>query len=218
MISLVSKISAALALALYAIIAVTTAVNAQTVADKPQKASSGAFMFSAADLDGQNHALDSYLADGKFVILEWFNPDCPYVKKYHAPGTSNKSRDEALAYARENDVIWLMINSNARGKQGSGAERNNKAIKDYGIDVPVMLDPTGEIGQAYGATSTPQMFLISPEGKVLYNGGIDDTKLDTDVPGVNYVIDAIAQAQAGQPVDPAATPHPGCSVKYPDEV
>jgi hypothetical protein len=214
MTSLVSKISAVLALALYAIIAVTTAVNAQTAADGPEQALSGAFMFAATDLEGEQHELDAYLEDGKFVILEWFNPDCPYVRKYHAPGGTNTSRDEALAYAREHDVAWLMVNSNAPGKQGSGAERNARAVKDYGIEVPLMLDPGGEIGQAYGATSTPQIFLISPAGEILYNGGIDDTVLDSDVPEANYVINAIRLAQAGEAVDPASTPHPGCSVKY----
>jgi cytochrome oxidase Cu insertion factor (SCO1/SenC/PrrC family) len=214
--SMFSRVTAGLALLIYVILAISVTASAQGATSAPADQATMAFQFTATDMAGTEHSLNSYLEDGKFVILEWFNPDCPYVKKYHSPDSANESQANALAFAREHDVVWLMVNSNAPGKQGSGSERNERAKKEYGIDVPLILDASGEIGQAYGATSTPQIFLINPEGEILYNGGIDDTKLASDVPQHNYVINAISQAQAGEPVDPASTPHPGCSVKYPD--
>lgn len=215
--SMLSRICATLAVLAYVVLAVSVKANAQAPDSPAAPQATVAFNFTATDLAGEQHTLQNYLDAGKFVILEWFNPDCPYIQKYHAPGGTNTSFDEALAYARKHDVVWLMINSNAPGRQGSGEERNKQAVKDYGIDVPLMLDPTGKIGRAYGASSTPQIFLINPKGEILYDGGIDDTKVNTDKPGVNYVVNAIKQALAGEAVDPSRTPHPGCSVKYPQE-
>jgi len=170
--------------------------------------------FELTDTEGSTHRLSDYLADGKTVVLEWFNPGCPYVRKYHDGEQANPSLREAHAFASEHDVVWLAINSNAPGKQGSGLEINSQARASFGMDYPVLLDESGTVGRAYGATSTPQLFIISPDGQIRYNGGADDTVLAGEQASMNYVINALEQQLAGEPVSPAATPHPGCSVKY----
>lgn len=169
--------------------------------------------FTLTDTEGRSHTLSAYLEQGKPVILEWFNPFCPYVRKYH-DGDANSSMREAYRFASEQGAVWLAVNSNAPGKQGSGLELNAEKRGEYGMSYPLLLDESGRVGQAYGATSTPQLFLITPEGQVVYNGGADDTVLADDKPTVNYVINALQQYLAGEEIEPAETPHPGCSVKY----
>ena len=193
------------------------AAAAAPVAAEESKAPRVGFMaqdFTLTDTAGQTHSLTSYLTDGKTVVLEWFSPGCPYVRKYHEGADANPSMREAYRFAAEHDVVWLAINSNAPGTEGSGLELNRQKRGEFGIEYPVLLDEDGTVGRAFGASSTPHMFIISPEGKVLYNGGADDTKLNTDTPGINYIVNALTQYMAGDEIDPAATPHPGCSVKY----
>ena len=168
--------------------------------------------FILMDTDGNKHTLSEYLAEHEAVVLEWFNPDCPYVKKYH--DGPNPSMAEAVEFVSNQDIVWLAVNSNAPGNQGHGVERNQRAKADYGIDYPILLDENGTVGRNFGATSTPQLFLIGEGRTVLYNGGVDDTRVNEDIPGVNYVIDAVNQFISGKEINPAKTPHPGCSVKY----
>ncbi len=170
--------------------------------------------FSLQATDGTTHALETYLKQGKTVVVEWFNPDCPWVRRYHDDASGNTSLQEAHTYAAAQGVVWLAINSGALGKQGYGVERNAQARTEYGIDYPVLLDPAGTVGQAYGALTTPTLFIISPKGVVLSVGGVDDTKTNTDKPGANYILTALKQYFSGKPIDPAITPHYGCGVKY----
>lgn len=170
--------------------------------------------FELTDTAGQTHKLSDYLADGHTVVLEWFNPGCPYVRKYHDGEQANPSLREAHAFASDQGVVWLAVNSNAPGKQGSGLEANREARRNFGMAYPVLLDESGTVGQAYGATSTPQLFVISPAGEIRYSGGADDTVTAQDQASVNYIMTALRQQLAGEPVEPAVTPHPGCSVKY----
>ena len=135
--------------------------------------------FTLPDTDGKEHTLAKYLKEGKTVVLEWFNPDCPFIVKHHA---KHKTMNESFAKVKDHDVVWLAINSDAEGKQGYGLERNKKAVKDYEIPFPVLLDPDGKVGHLYGAKTTPHMFIITPEGKVAYNGAIDDNR-SPDGPG-----------------------------------
>lgn len=170
--------------------------------------------FTLTDTAGESHSLAEYMADGKVVILEWFNPDCPYVVKYHKPGGNNSMR-EAYAFAKEQDFVWLAINSGAPGKQGAGLERNAKAITDYGINYPVLLDESGKVGMSYVAQNTPQIFVVK-DGKIVYNGGVDDTKTADQQPSQKFLLAALKDLAAGKPIAVAETMHPGCGVKYSD--
>ena len=109
------------------------------------------------DQDGQSVAISDFR--GKVVVLEWFNPDCPFIKKHHL---DHKTMDETFAAVADEKVVWLAINSGAPGQQGAGWERNQKAHKDFEMTFPVLMDESGEIGKAYGAKTTPHMFIVNP--------------------------------------------------------
>ncbi|MBN2082539.1 redoxin domain-containing protein [bacterium] len=188
--------------------AAQAADDSATAAVKPAPA------FELMDTQGQTHKLADYLADGKTVVLEWYNPGCPYVKKYHDGASANTSMRDAYQFAHQHGVVWLAVNSGAPGMQGHGLELNQQMRAEYGIEYPVLLDESGTVGQAYGATSTPHLFIINPAGEIVYQGGVDDTVLMADQPSGNYVIAALKQLMAGEAVNPAETAHPGCSVKY----
>ncbi|HYF14991.1 MAG TPA: thioredoxin family protein [Phycisphaerales bacterium] len=166
--------------------------------------------FTLKDTSGKEHNLSTILAGGdKVVVLEWFNPDCPVVKMHHGENTTFK--DLAGKY-KDKPVVFLAINSGAAGKQGAGLERNKKAIGEYGITYPVLLDESGDVGRAYGAKTTPHMFVIGKDGKVAYMGAIDDK---SDKPGkTNYVSKALDELLAGTTVSMPETKPYGCSVKY----
>lgn len=166
--------------------------------------------FTLPDTEGVEHTLSAYLEDGRTVVLEWFNADCPFIKKHHA---AHKTMNETLA-AADSSVVWLCVCSSAPGKQGHGLERNQKAREDYGMPYPVLLDPEGEVGRAYGAKTTPHMFVIEPGGTVVYNGAIDDDRSVAKLGGTNHVAVALKALAAGEPVPVAETRPYGCSVKY----
>ena len=169
--------------------------------------------FTLKDTLGVDHALSAF--KGKFVVLEWTNYDCPFVKKHYDSGNMQKLQK---AYT-EKGVVWLSVNSSAEGKQGNYApERWNELIKEKGVAATaVLLDPDGTVGKMYGAKSTPHVFVINPEGVVIYKGAIDD-KPSVDPESLkdakNYVAAALDAAMAGKPVETPATQAYGCSVKY----
>ena len=169
--------------------------------------------FTLTDTYGNDHSLDQY--EGQWVVLEWLNYGCPFVKKHYSSGNMAKLQTE---YA-EKGVVWFSVVSSAPGKQGyyepedmnaMNEEQGNKAKA-------VLLDPEGTVGMAYGAKTTPQMYVINPEGILLYNGAIDDrptSRLD-DIEGAhNYLVQALDEAMAGQEVGTPTTQPYGCSVKY----
>jgi peroxiredoxin len=167
--------------------------------------------FTLKDTDGKEHSLYEYLDDCKFVVLEWFNPDCPFIKKHHA---NHQTMNELAAAYGDTTVQWLAINSGAPGKEGAGLERNQKAVKEYKIPYPVLLDESGEVGNAYGAKTTPHMFIIASDGTVAYAGAIDDDRSADKLGNTNYVADALAELTKGKAVSvPDSRPY-GCSVKY----
>src|SRR5690606_9499134 len=125
--------------------------------------------FALPDLDGKTVRLSDF--KGKTVVLEWFNPDCPFVKKAHGEGALK----DMAARTAEKGVVGLAINSGAAGKQGHGKERNIKAKADYGMGHPILLDETGATGRAYGAKRTPHMYVVDPKGVLVYAGAIDNT-------------------------------------------
>lgn len=165
--------------------------------------------FTLTDTAGNEHTLSDYLADGKTVVLEWFNPDCPVSRRYHSPTRSMAATYEAL---KTDDLVWLAINSGAPGKQGHGQERNAQAVADWQIPYPVLLDESGEVGKAYRAKTTPHMYVITPNQALIYQGAIDDS--NSGGQGVNYVQAALTARRAGLPVAFAKTEAFGCSVKY----
>ena len=169
--------------------------------------------FTLTDTSGDEHTLSALLADHKVVVLEWFNPDCPFIVRHHK---THKTMDETYAAVKDQGVAWIAINSGAAGKQGAGLERNRKAVEEYAMSFPLLLDPDGTVGKAYGAMTTPHMFVIAQDGTIVYAGAIDDDRAG-DKPGeVNYVAAALGAVLAGEDVATQETRPYGCSVKYAD--
>ncbi len=170
--------------------------------------------FSLKDTQGASRALADF--KGKYVVLEWTNPECPFViKHYGSQNMQNLQKTSA-----EKGVAWLSINSSAEGKQGHySAEQFNAWISEAGAQpTALLLDQKGDVGKLYGAQTTPHMFIINPDGVLIYQGAIDSIEStdQTDIPqSVNYVEKALNEAQAGQPVSVSSTKAYGCSVKYP---
>lgn len=177
----------------------------------PTKAAVGspAPTFTLTDVAGKQHDLASYR--GKVVVLEWFNPDCPFVVKHHH---HNKTMKETYDALKGQNVVWLAINSGAEGKQGHGVERNQRAVSEYQIEYPVLLDESGEVGQKYGATNTPHMYVIDAQGVLRYAGAIDDNRSARTPGETNYVRQAVDAILAGQEVANKETRAYGCGVKY----
>jgi peroxiredoxin len=169
--------------------------------------------FSVADSKGKTHSLSQY--KGKYVVLEWFNPDCPFVKKHYGGGNMQKLQEQYTGKG----VVWLTIDSNAPGFEGNlTPEQAEKKMSEWKThQTALLLDPEGKAGRVYGAKNTPHMFVINPEGKVIYEGAIDSkaSPNPADIPSsTNYVKVALDESLAGKPVTTANTKPYGCSVKY----
>ncbi len=170
-------------------------------------------VFSLAGVDGKTYSLAEF--KGKYVVLEWNNFECPFVKKFYGAG---KMQEMQKQYTSEG-VVWFTICSSAEGKQGYYEPDALKAmLSDKKLASTAYLrDPDGKVGKLYGAKTTPQMFIINPEGVLIYAGAIDDNPSSNpdDIPGAsNYVTASLTTAKAGKPVDPKSTQSYGCSVKY----
>ena len=166
--------------------------------------------FKLVDTSGKTHTLKQYR--GKVVVLEWFNPDCPFVKVAHREGKLG-ARGQALQSA---GGVWLAINSGAPGMQGHGKTRNQTAKTTYGLTYPILLDESGLVGKAYRAERTPHIYVIDPEGSLVYAGALDNTRgagygKSGYVDYLKQALDAVAN-KAAVPV--ANTKAWGCSVKY----
>lgn len=169
--------------------------------------------FSLKDTNGKAHSLAEL--KGKFVVLEWVNYDCPFVRKHYDSGNMQKLQKEFTAKG----VVWLSINSSAPGKQGCfPAEKVNALLKEKTSHPSAyLLDTDGQVGKLYGARTTPHMFIINPEGQLIYNGAIDDKPSANpgDIASAkNLVRAALDEAMAGKAVTVAASQPYGCSVKY----
>jgi peroxiredoxin len=174
---------------------------------------SGAPDFVGTDSNGKSVALKDL--HGRVVVLEWSNNQCPFVGKHYRSGNMQSLQKEATGEG----VVWLTILSSASGEQGNvtAAEANELTRSRGASPTAVILDPSGTIGHAYGARTTPHMFIIDKNGTLVYMGGIDDkpTTDVADVPGArNYVRLALAAVMAGKPVQDSVTRPYGCSVKY----
>lgn len=169
--------------------------------------------FTLPDTDGEQHNLADY--EGKYVVLEWLNFGCPFVGKHYGSGNMQQLQETYT----DKGVVWLSIVSSAEGKQGYYPPEEMKAQKEKhnGNMSAILMDPSGEVGKKYGAKVTPHMYVISPEGELLYKGGIDDkpTTDEADIEGAkNYVRNALDQAMNGEEVDPKTAEPYGCTVKY----
>lgn len=166
------------------------------------------------DTDGKEHTLADLTKAGNIVVIEWFNPDCPFIKKHHE---INKTFNDLHTKYSGKKVTFLAVNSGAPGNQGAGLERNKKAKTEYAMAYPILLDESGDVGRAYGAKTTPHVFIVNTDGKVVYAGAIDDDT-DAKTPGkVNYVTKALDEMLAGKPVSTSSTRPYGCGVKYGSE-
>jgi peroxiredoxin len=169
--------------------------------------------FTLTGSDGKTHALSEY--QGKFVVLEWTNHECPFVKKHYSSGNMQAHQKEATGKG----AAWFSIISSAPGKQGHvDAAQAAELTKSRGaVPTAVLFDPSGKVGKQYGAKTTPHMFVIDPKGTLVYMGGIDSVpSSDTDdiKDATPYVKVALAEAMAGKPVSNASTKPYGCAVKY----
>lgn len=169
--------------------------------------------FTLKDTLGKEHSLSSF--KGNFVVLEWVNTDCPFVKKHYDGGNMQTLQKKYT----DQGIVWLAINSSAPGKQGHYAPAElNEIMKSKGSHATaVLLDSDGKVGQLYGAKTTPHMFVIDIDGKLIYQGAIDSIA-SADPADIakseNYVTSALDAAKANKPVAMASTKSYGCSVKY----
>lgn len=168
--------------------------------------------FTLATADGKTVKLSDLR--GKTVVLEWFNPECPFVKAAHDAGPLKDLA--AKTTAASPTVAWLAINSGAPGKQGHGAEVNSAAAKTWSLAHPILLDETGAVGHAYGATNTPHMYIVDAQGALVYRGGLDNAPMGEPDGGARVALfeDALAAVLAGKPIESADTRAWGCTVKY----
>ena len=173
--------------------------------------------FTLTDLDGHARKLSDY--KGKIVVLEWNNPDCPIVHKHYDSGNIPKLQKSATAQG----VVWLLINSGAPGLQGgdySSAEIKAWLKQRGSVPTSYLRDPDGKVGHLYAAKATPHLFVIKPDGVLAYEGAIDSVPSanQRDIPRAeNYVSEALAAVEAGQPVTKTSTRPYGCAIKYGDE-
>ena len=171
--------------------------------------------FKLSDSEGKIHSLSQY--KGKIVVLEWTNYECPFVVKHYDSGNMQEIQKKYVA----KEVIWLSICSSGKGKQGnfSNSKLKEKITKCNAACSAYLIDEDGKVGKNYGAKTTPHMFVINPEGKLVYQGAIDSIpsydKEDISKAN-NYVTLALEALASGKKVNPDTTKSYGCSVKYAD--
>ena len=169
--------------------------------------------FTLTDSNGKEHSLSDF--SGKYVVLEWINFECPFVKKHY-----NSDNMQALQKEfTEKGVVWLSICSSAEGKQGNfnSGEINSRMESLKSNATAYLIDQDGKVGKEYGAKTTPHMYVINPEGTLIYAGSIDDkpTSKTEDIEGSrNYVREALNAAMDGREPETKLTKPYGCSVKY----
>ncbi len=170
--------------------------------------------FSLKDINGEKRSLNDF--KGKYVVLEWTNYDCPFVKKHYTQGHMQALQKQIT---HDKDVVWLSICSSAKGKQGYYLPKKwrTKVKEKKAAPTTVLLDPAGKVGRLYNAKTTPHMFIIDPAGVLIYQGAIDDIRSvnPADInKAVNYVRQTLREAKSGNKVSVPRTKPYGCSVKY----
>src|SRR5262249_37462148 len=188
------------------LIAFTSLIGTAVFAADVPPVGSAAPDFSLPDANGKAHSLSQY--KGKYVVLEWFNPQCPFVKKHYGSSNMQNLQKEFTGKG----VIWLTIDYNAPGTEGNLEPEEEQKLAKKGQKIAtswkthetaLLLDPEGNAGRAYGAKNTPNMVIINPDGKIVYHGAIDSkaTPNPSDIPSsTNYVKAALDQSLAGKSV------------------
>jgi hypothetical protein len=199
---------------LTSLLSLVAALSAATIAHAALEVGKTAPDFTLTDINGQSHSLASF--KGKTVVLEWVNQECPFVVKHYEKSTNMQDTQKA---AVADGVVWLQINSAAPGKQGDYDEAKAKAWQQkVGAQATAYFrDQDGKVGKLYDARTTPHLFIITPDGTLAYQGGIDSIRSanpDDIAKATNYVTTALAELKAGKAVTHASTQPYGCSVKY----
>ncbi len=169
--------------------------------------------FLLVDHLGKEHRLSDYTAKGMTVVLEWFNPTCPYVVEHYndeGKGTSTAVEKEFT----EEKVVWLRINSGKAESVKDAREINAKYAQNWKIKSPILLDTAGTVGRSYGAKVTPTMFVINNEGVIAYTGAMDSEKSPSKTGEIIYPRDAVRAVLANETVTKKTTKAVGCSIKY----
>jgi peroxiredoxin len=192
-----------------ALAVIAAPVSAAAVVGKP------APNFTLPDVNGKRVSLSAFR--GKTVVIEWNNPDCPFVKKHYGSGNMQKTQAAAV----KDGVVWLSVNSSAPGNQGhmNAAQAKAYVAKAGARPTAYLLDPNGVVGKTYDAKTTPHMFVVNKAGTVVYAGGIDNkpTPNPADIKGArNHVLAALAEVKGGKAVSVATSRPYGCAVKYKD--
>jgi peroxiredoxin len=192
---------------LFAAALMLLATTATSTVRAEAKVGDAAPAFSLTDQDGKTVSLADFA--GKVVVLEWINDQCPYVQKHYNEGHMNN----LAAQYKDKGVVWLAINSTS-----STSDEKNKAIASkWSITRPILNDASGATGKAYGAKTTPHMYVIGTDGKLAYKGAIDsnnDSETSSIASATNYVAKALDETLAGTAVSTPETKPYGCSVKY----
>jgi len=184
-----------------------TAVRAAPSVGQPAPA------FSLTDTAGKTVQLADFR--GRHVVLEWVNPGCPYVRKHYSSANMQGTQRDVTAQG----VVWLAINSteNASTDYLAPAQMGRWMQSQQATATHTLMDEDGTVGKAYGARTTPHMYIVDPAGKLIYAGGIDSvpsSRVDDIKTAVNYVKQGVREALAGQPIRAATTRPYGCSIKY----
>ena len=169
--------------------------------------------FTVQDSTGQTHSLSDF--EGRTVVLEWTNHECPFVVKHYDAGNMQSLQKKVV----EEGDVWLQVISSAPGEQGAVDGDKAASLNEERNATPtaVLFDPTGEMGKAYGARTTPHMYVIDPEGTLVYMGGIDSipSSNPADIPSAtNYVREALQALANGSEVPNPVTRAYGCTIKY----
>jgi cytochrome oxidase Cu insertion factor (SCO1/SenC/PrrC family) len=197
----------------------TTPPKAPAKAKAPRKATIGqpAPDFTLTDTEGKQHSLSDF--KGKIVVLEWYNPDCPFSGKasgqsVHKRGTVKRTKEAARKI--DENVVYLMINSTSNAPKDAVLKRTKDSKVQWKIDNPILIDYGGETGRLYDARTTPHMYVINADGVLIYEGGYtDDQRGGKGDKETNYVVNAVSAAKSGETCAPAQTRSWGCGVKYP---
>lgn len=168
--------------------------------------------FTLTDLEGKEHTLSDYTKEGKTVVLEWFNPTCPFVRKHY--NSDADTMDTMAKEYKDRNVVWLAINSAHEGHKTAALDLNKKMHETWEINHPVLRDTKGTVGKEYGARTTPNMYVIDAQGIIRYAGAIDDNNRAAEPGKTNYVREALDSVLAGETVKVTYSKPYGCSVKY----
>ncbi len=204
------------AIALIAAVASGAAMIGLSIAPPKAEAKIGkpAPKFTLVDVQGVEHTLSDYTEQGQIVVLEWFNPDCPFVKKYYRDDTGTMN---ALASEfKDKGVTWLRVNSAREGHPTTGQARMARAIEQFKLQTPILLDYSGKVGRTYGAKRTPELYVIDAQGVLRYHGAMcsDKDRGAMNIGDEIYVRSALEAILAGETIATTETKAYGCSIKY----